>query len=261
MRSSQKTDALGPIFEATRGDRSWMTASIFVALFAHAALAFALPRSIVARRALAPPVATEIVDIEIPKPPPPPEPTEDIPEARHAPERARLTPGSVPRTAPARAAAVITRKEDPNEPVDLTDAFVSGSATTYAGGMTAASGTNANAVRAVTSSSGTHAPATAAARGSGADRARAPSLLSSTEWDCPFPEEANDDQMDSAVVTIRIDVNVAGAPKNVRVMSDPGHGFGREARRCAMSKRFRPALDGEGNPIERPVTVNVRFQR
>jgi hypothetical protein len=33
------------------------------------------------------------------------------------------------------------------------------------------------------------------------------------------------------------------------VLADPGNGFGREARRCAMAKRYAAALDRDGGAI------------
>jgi protein TonB len=42
---------------------------------------------------------------------------------------------------------------------------------------------------------------------------------------------------------------------------DPGTGFGREARRCALRKRWSPALDRAGRPTAGAAVVNVRFVR
>jgi hypothetical protein len=51
-------------------------------------------------------------------------------------------------------------------------------------------------------------------------------------------------------VTIQVDVRPDGTPAAVRVVrDDSGHGFAREAQRCAMGKRFLPALDHDGTPI------------
>ena len=33
------------------------------------------------------------------------------------------------------------------------------------------------------------------------------------------------------------------------MISDPGNGFGREARRYALTQHFQPAQDHDGNPI------------
>jgi len=50
-------------------------------------------------------------------------------------------------------------------------------------------------------------------------------------------------------VTLQVDVKPDGTASTVRVLSDPGNGFGREARRCAMNKRYSTALDHEGTAI------------
>ena len=42
---------------------------------------------------------------------------------------------------------------------------------------------------------------------------------------------------------------------------DPVHGFGCEARRCALSKRSAPGLDRAGNAANAATVVNVRFDR
>ncbi len=44
------------------------------------------------------------------------------------------------------------------------------------------------------------------------------------------------------------------------LLADPGNGFGREARRCASSKRWQGGLDRLGHPVEAQATVNVRFR-
>jgi hypothetical protein len=47
----------------------------------------------------------------------------------------------------------------------------------------------------------------------------------------------------------------------VRVLADPGNGFGREAMRCAMQKKYQPALDHDGNAIPGIVRPRVHFSR
>jgi protein TonB len=49
-------------------------------------------------------------------------------------------------------------------------------------------------------------------------------------------------------VTLQVSVGPEGAATAAQVVSDPGHGFGREARRCAMVRRYVSGLDREGNP-------------
>ena len=65
---------------------------------------------------------------------------------------------------------------------------------------------------------------------------RAASLGGSADWNCPFPPEADTAQMDEASVMLQVDVRPDGTAGTVTVLSDPGSGFGREARRCAGRK-------------------------
>ncbi|WP_437308877.1 energy transducer TonB [Sorangium sp. So ce388] len=87
-----------------------------------------------------------------------------------------------------------------------------------------------------------------------------PELMSTGEhgaWACSFPEEAKD--IKSAVTVISVYIGADGSPLSVRVLSDPGHGFGQAAARCAMTKRFRPAQDEHGTPIvawSPPITIH-----
>jgi protein TonB len=46
------------------------------------------------------------------------------------------------------------------------------------------------------------------------------------------------------------------------VVRDPGHGFGRAARQCAMQKRYNTAQDRDGTSIAgQTKPFNVRFNR
>jgi protein TonB len=96
---------------------------------------------------------------------------------------------------------------------------------------------------------------------SGPDLTRRPSLAGGLEWDCAFPPEADAAGVDSAVVSVRVDVEASGAVRGVSIESDPGRGFGRAARRCAETKQWTPALDRGGHPIDGSAAVHVRFTR
>jgi protein TonB len=203
----------------------------------------------------APPAEIDIQEEAPPPPPPPaetaePEKPEPAPPAHAAPKEAPPPP-----PAPAQAAKVLTQEPDPNEPVDLTaNTIVQGNADSYAGGFTASNGTNANAVRTAPSPTGVPGgtgpvQAKPAPVPQGPDRSRMAGP-GNTDWStCPFPQEADTAQIDDAYVNIQVDVRPDGTPAAVRILSDPGNGFGREARRCAMNFRFQTALDHDGNPI------------
>jgi protein TonB len=201
------------------------------------------------RLAASVPEEIDVMKEDVPPPTPTAEPEVKPEPAAPAPHHAR----EAPPPAPAQAAKVLTQEPDPNEPVDLTgNTIVQGNADAYAGGFTSANGTNGNAVRAMAAPTGvpTGTGPLRPAPVSGPDRARRASVnASDTEWNCPFPAEANADQIDDARVPIQVDVRTDGTPVAVRVLRDPGHGFGRAAQRCAMSKRFLPALDHDGSPI------------
>jgi protein TonB len=201
-----------------------------------------------------------------PPPPPPPLPQETKVEPAVAPPpKAHEAPPPPP--APAQAAKVLTQETKPDEPIDLTgNTIVQGNADSFAGGFTAGNGTNANAVKTMPSPTGvpggTGAPqAPAPSPPPKVSKARAASLGGGSEWSCPFPAEADTAQVDEAVVMIEVDVRADGGPAGVKVLRDPGNGFGREARRCAMSRRYSTALDDDGNPIAGTFKVNVRFSR
>lgn len=214
------------------------------------------------RVAASAPEEIEVMKEDTPPSPPPQAEPDTKPEAVAPPPRAHEAPPPPP--SPAQAAKVLAQEPDPNEPVDLTgNTIVQGNADTYAGGFTAGNGTNANAVRSASSPAGVPGgtgpvrPAPPA----GPDRSRAASIGDS-DWNCPFPPEADTDQINDARVSLEVDVRSDGTPSVVRIMTDPGNGFGREARRCAMSKRFVTALDHDGNAIAAPTRpFTVHFQR
>jgi len=93
------------------------------------------------------------------------------------------------------------------------------------------------------------------------DLSRSPTLAGNAAWDCPFPSEAARAGVDSAIVTLRVEVTADSHIESVIVLRDPGDGFGREARRCALSKRWQAGLDREGRAAQRTTVVSVHFQR
>ena len=76
---------------------------------------------------------------------------------------------------------------------------------------------------------------------------------------CPFPPEAVG--INLAQVRIMVKVSAQGKALDVRVLKHPGHGFAREAQRCARKKEYLPALDRNGRPFASVVTILVTFQR
>ncbi|MCY1023539.1 energy transducer TonB [Pyxidicoccus sp. MSG2] len=206
--------------------------------------------------------------VEVELPPRPVQPVAPPPPAeapRAEPARVKAAPAArapAPRTAnappPAAAQAAQVATAAP-EVVDFGDTFVVGKGTSYAGGTTESGGTATHAVR------DSNARAGGVEGGTGTDlagdRSRRPALAGGARWDCPFPDEADDAGIDHGVVTLRVEVDSAGSVLSAAVTADPGHGFGREARRCALSKRWAPGLDRAGQPTRAVALVNVRFDR
>jgi protein TonB len=212
-------------------------------------------------------------EIEIEKEPPPPEPEQPKEAPKEEPPEPKPvvkdnTPPPEPPPQPAQAGKILAADPDPNEPVDLTDSFVQGAGDTYAGGQTSSTGTSQKAIynpaaanTGVPGGAGT-APAPPV-QVHKEDKSRLPGLLGSVDWnDCPFPAEADAEQIDQAFVMIQVRVKPDGSPESVAVLQDPGHGFGREARKCAMRKKFSPGLDPDGRPIAGTTKpFRVRFER
>jgi protein TonB len=240
-----KTSTFGAWFGFTSGGTALMAACL------------ALASLIAWMHAVAPETPSKPDEFEIVReeaPPPPPTATAE-PEAKAvAPPPRPAQEAPPPPPAPAQAAKVLTAEPKPDEPLDLTgNTIVQGNADAYAGGFTTATGTGTGAATAMPSPTGVPGgtgPVQAAPPAPpGPDRSRTASLGGGGEWSCPFPPEADTAQKDEAYVTLQVDVKPDGTPGTVRVLSDPGDGFGREARRCAMNKHYATALDHEGTAI------------
>jgi protein TonB len=202
-------------------------------------------------------------DIEIIKPAAP-EPDKKPEEPKQQPAEEQVAkplpqaPAAPPPEPPpaAQAGKLLTAPEDPDQPLDLTgNGFVTGEADSYIGGVTAPAATGSTATYNPAASPTGKPGGTATTAKPASPQVEGPSLAraarpSSTEWSsCPFPAEADIEQVDYAVVTLIVTVRVDGTPRSVQVLSDPGHGFGRAARMCALSRRYEAALDRQGLPI------------
>lgn len=204
---------------------------------------------------------THLMDVEPPLAVARPAPAESPPAAAEPTPAAPRPRVAVPkREAPppeaAQAGKVLAVAGDV---VDFGDTFVAGTGRSYAGGVTERGGTATHAVTGVRARAGGVEGGTGTGRNG--DRTRAPQLAGGASWDCPFPEEADDAGIDHALVTLRVEVDRAGLVARVEVTRDPGDGFGREARRCALRKRWSAGLDRAGVPTAAAAIVNVRFDR
>jgi protein TonB len=196
------------------------------------------------------------IDVTPPPPPPAPPPLA-APETQHTLlSRSARTPHSAQtRAAPPAQAGQLAAAS--REPVDFTGmAFIVGSGTSYAGGATTSSGTNRVAVLGATSP-GTTVSGPASVR----SRAR-PVSLDQSAWNCPWPAEADAEQVNEQTVVLQASVRADGRADGVEVFSDPGFGFGAAARLCALRTRFEPARDSAGQPIPaQSPPIRVHFFR
>jgi len=212
-----------------------------------------------------------IYDIELvpPPPPPPPPPAEEPPPEPKAPPP---TPAAKPvareeaRPAPAQAGKILTQEPTPDEPVDLTGmGFVTGNADSYAGGVTSSTGTSAKAVHNLNAAPGGVPGGTGTAPAAPPPDISRPASLADgvSEWcGCRFEPDADCEQIDFQIVPIVITVAPDGSPRDVKVPKDPGHGFARAAKQCAMKHRYKPALDRAGHPVVSTMPpIHVRFSR
>jgi periplasmic protein TonB len=177
--------------------------------------------------------------VDVPPPPPPPPataPKADSPRLARVSHALRARPA-----APAQAGQLAAAAP---APADFTGtAFVVGVGSTYAGGTTTTHGTNNNPARGAVAPNGTGDGAT-----SRRSQAR-PVSLDGAAWNCPWPVEADAQQVNEQTVVLRATVGADGHVEHVDVLSDPGFGFGSAARLCAMRTRFEPARASAGEPI------------
>jgi len=186
--------------------------------------------------------AERAVDVTPPPPPPPAATPPPSPTAKAEPVVREHTHVAASHHAPAPPAQAGRIAAATDAPLDFTgSAFVVGSGSTYAGGTTTAKGTSRTPPTGVVAPNGT---------GDGQVRSRArPVTLDQSAWNCPWPAEADARQVDQETVVIRVAVRADGRADRVDVVGDPGFGFGRQARECALETRFGAALNAAGDPV------------
>jgi periplasmic protein TonB len=162
----------------------------------------------------------------------------------------------------AKAQHVLTQNPD-NEVLNFGDnVFVSADNDHSPGGPVAGNGTNdkqAPPTRVASVGTGT-APAPPP-QIMAVDLSRTAQLAGSGDWRCPFPPEADSDQVDEAAAIIQVTVGADGKAQTANILQDPGHGFGREARQCAMREAYVPALDRDGKAVASSKKFRVKFER
>jgi protein TonB len=202
-----------------------------------------------------------VVDMTPPPPPAPLPPEPPAPVATHVPRAIRAQGPARPAPSdPARAGKLTAVA---NDPADFTGAaFVVGGAATFPGGTTAPSGAGTGPG---TGKGAATTAAIATADGTGRDRApnRARAVsLDQAAWSCPWPAEADAEQVDERTVVLRVTVRADGRADEIDIISDPGLGFGPAARACARVAHFEPARNADGQPIAAvSAPIRVHFFR
>ncbi len=162
--------------------------------------------------------------------------------------------------AAAKAAQIVSAPDD--APLDLTgNVFNTGQSERYAGGATMSNGTNDKPPVATKVAETGPMQQAAPPQVVSVDLSRTATLAGSGEWRCPFPPEADADQVDEASAIIEVIVGADGKAKTATILQDPGHGFGREARSCAMRESYVPALDKGGAAVSSSKKFRVKFER
>jgi protein TonB len=232
-------------------------------LIAHAALATALAGVGYARHSQevhAPDSMVAFETIETPRPAPPPEPPKVVEPPPLARPRAPKVPlvARAPEPSPQPAPA----QEPPAAPALMPVATVDAPATPSSVSAPAAvSNARPNTPGAIGAPAHAVMPGATQRGPALVDRSRAAGLADGARWSCPFPSEAEVEGIDSAKAVLRVEIDALGQPQKVTVTGDPGHGFGREARRCALRRRWMSKLDRTGAPTADAVTVVVSFER
>lgn len=279
-----------------RASKSWLSPALVGAMLfsssVHAVPVLQAIRDLVEMRQFINAAAQSIHDYlwttyEVEAPPPPPKAEEEKPKEPD-PEPAPLPapkpivqpkvtekpPEAPPKVEPPPAAAQAgkTLTAPDNAPVDFSNDFtmVQGDGR-YAGGTTASKGKSDKAVE----DPNARADGTPGGKGTASaappppppqnepDRSR-PAAAISRDWSCShlFPAEADSEGIDNATVQIVVTVRPDGSAQQVKVLSDPGHGFGRAARICALSQKYNAAFDRSGQAISGSTApITVRFTR
>jgi periplasmic protein TonB len=287
-RGRRSGDVVAAVFGDDGGGIDWFYGSLAVALVLHvfflgmairAHYLHELPEILKETRAFLHEYFWQQYDV-VPenKPPPPKVETPPPPEApplpapapvAKLPAKAKDDPYEPP-PPPAQAAKALTQKEDPDKIEDLTgNTVVTGEGSASFGQQSAQGKGDKPVLNPAASLTGTPG-GTGTVKGPpppppepvGPDRSQAAKPEGSSNWNCPFPPEADADQIDQARVSIVVTVRADGTPASVSVLNDPGHGFGRAARMCALGRRYSAALDRSGSAITASTPpINVTFTR
>ncbi len=244
--------------------------ALFGSLLVHAAFGAAVIGYGSTSTQITPPKAPDqLAFFETEEPAPAPEPAVEEPPAVIRRVVPRVAPAPTPKTdspAPTEAPAPVTAPAPLVEQAPVVEAPVLGvAADTTVGEDAKGFAVGSTAAGAKTGGlPGQPAQGAATLRVAGhglGDRSRAAGLADGRTWDCPFPQEADDEGIEDARVTLQLEIGADNAVQKAVVVSDPGFGFGQEARRCALRRRWLSQLNREGMAIAGRATVVVTFTR
>ena len=142
------------------------------------------------------------------------------------------TAAAPPATATCASSAITSATGEP---------LVVGSASAYAGGPTTSPGGSEGV-------------------GAGAPDLSLPARLGgAVQWQCRWPERFNNGLNDGRkiVAHVAVEVDVDGSAVQARLIDDPGYGFGRTARDCALQGRYIPGR-GADSQIARAWTKSFQ---
>jgi protein TonB len=202
-------------------------------------------------------ILVDIVDPPPPAPPPeePPRPDETVRHAAasrsHGLRRLQETPSEAP--LPSEASPDLEGRV----PLDLTDQAPVVGTSGRGTGSPVGNGDGLGSAR----GNGDKPGLASTGQISGPDRSTTVSLEGQS-WTCPWPPEADSEQIDEQTVVIRVVVDPDGSAESAEIILEPGHGFGKAAVACALRTHFTPAHDRDGNAIRtRSPPIRVRFTR
>jgi biopolymer transport protein ExbD len=79
---------------------------------------------------------------------------------------------------------------------------------------------------------------------------RAKPIEEAAKWQCPFPPFAERGGMKDANVLVKVNVDETGKASSVDVLEDPGGGYAKAAKDCAMEKKYEAAKDDSGKTVK-----------
>ena len=227
-----------------------------IALLAHVAVGVYCDRPMAKMRQPArPPVQVTMQPRPPPLPPPkvepPPEPEPTEPQPSHAPAQ--------PRAPVAKVAKVLTRTGPAggaNVPT-----VVSGHGNVSAGGASGSEGTGERPGDLPMPVPLPKVELPQEPVEPEPDRSK-PASLAADDFHCAWPDEAGDADIDQQTVTFRALVQADGSVEAVKIVSDPGQGFGAAAQKCLLRTNFQPAKDRHGQATRAwSMAIRVHFVR